>query len=298
MTRRERFIRELVRLCDANLSPVLLCRAGERGTCSAPWHRICTRAGKRPLVTGYSRYALAPPNIDDLVALTSRIWPVNVGIVTGNRVVVVEADSPEADAEILGLGAVALKTPIRQARPGRGRAWLFRLPGDQLLANRAHLGNSGAIDVRAAGGVLVVPPSHHVTGHRYRWELPPWGHELAMIPAPLLALVRKVPIPRASRRSRSEGLSPAVSSHVRSLLEAHLVLTRLWRGEDKQGADLSASGYDFSLALHLLRLRVPPGEVAAAVAARPGAHRHDIAYADLTVANAARLLSTKRGSTQ
>jgi hypothetical protein len=87
-----------------------------------------------------------------------------------------------------------------------------------------------------------------------------------------------------------------MGAHVRSLLDTHLALARLWRGEDKRGADKSASGYDFSLALHLLRMRIPTDEVAAAVAARPGAHRHDITYANLTVQNAARLLATKRGS--
>ena len=144
---------------------------------------------------------MRPPTLDDLVEVTKRVWPVNVGIVTGNELVVVEADSPEADVELVGMLGGAINTPTRQPRSGRGRAWLLRAPTGHHMRNRAHLGASGAIDVRGRNGLLVVPPSRHVTGHSYTWDIAPWDCELAVIPDALLKFVTKDPAP-AMRTSR------------------------------------------------------------------------------------------------
>jgi hypothetical protein len=70
---------------------------------------------------------------------------------------------------------------------------------------------------------------------------------------------------------------------VKSLIRARLGLRRFWNGEGKTVGDTSRSGYDYAFARELLRAKVRPTEVAAAVAARPEAHRNDAEYAWTTV---------------
>ncbi len=299
MSRRDKLRIELERLLACALAPVLLCRPTVDGKCSAPWHGTCGRqAGKRPLVGGFGIFAEEPPTLDDLAAVTRRIWPVNVGVVTGNRVIAVEADSPEAEDELVGMLGSAINTPTRRPRPGRGRAWLVHVPAGHHMRNRAKLGACGAIDVRGHNGLLVVPPSRHVTGHLYTWEVAPWDRGPAVIPHELFRFVTKdhASATRTSTPSVARYASCLVSptARVLAMIAARPALARLWRGEGKRGGDQSASGYDCSLAVHLLHLRVPPDEVAVAVAARSGAHRHDSAYAQRTVDNAMRLVSRRR----
>lgn len=291
-------LRELARLLEHDLAPVLLCRPTKDGYCTAAYHGHCGRqAGKRPLVQGFPRYADTPPTMKALNLVTTRVWPVNVGIVTGNRIVAVEADSPEADEEVRGVAGCKLATPTRAPRPGRGAAWIFRAPPGVQMGNRAHLGKSGAIDVRGDAGLLVVPPSRHATGHHYEWSLAPSDQDLMAIPEPLFQLVWKSPRSPSRPGSHPGCRNPvALSPLVKTLIAARFQLAHLWHGEGKRGNDKSASGYDFSLALALLRCRVPSVEVAIAVAARPGAHRHDMAYATLTVAKAAAVLAKRRRS--
>lgn len=270
-----------------------LCRPdGESGVCSALWHeRPCTRAGKRPLLSAYARFAESKPELEAVMFNIARHARCNLGIVTGT-VVVIEADSPDGEHEVEDLAGSALEhAPTRERRPGRGRAWLFTY--DEPLANRAHLGASGAIDVRAAGGILVVPPSVHVTGHEYEWVKgrAPWEVAAPSLPLPqaLKSLVAvsttSATMPRIARESDASREIPA---RVRFLLRSNLGLTRLWSGEGKHDGDTSASGFDFAIARELLRLGIGSSEICAALVARPGAHRSDLSYAALTVENARR----------
>ncbi|WP_169796628.1 bifunctional DNA primase/polymerase [Chondromyces crocatus] len=142
-----------------------------RAPCSAAWHpRPCDRAGKRPLLADYPRWAARGPSFAD-VESSLRVWaPCNLALVAVGVLVVIEADSPDADAELASLGGAELASaPAREARSGRGRAYVFRAPPGVNVPNGARRGTSGAVDVRGTGGLLVVPPSRHVSGHVYAW---------------------------------------------------------------------------------------------------------------------------------
>lgn len=146
--------------------------------CSARWHRHRPdQIGKVPLLPGYQTLADNLPALPmlDRAFRQFGVMALNLAIVVPRGLVVVEADSPAADAELEALiGPV--QTPIRAARPGRGRALLLSLkdmPAGLEVRSRTGLGASGAIDVRAAGGLLVVPPSIHATGHVLTWEQVP-----------------------------------------------------------------------------------------------------------------------------
>ena len=177
----------------AGLPAIPMCAPHQNGGCSVLWHRHgLPQIGKVPMVPGFQILADQLPALHMLERgcfVRFGRTSINLAIVVPRGMVVVEADSPEADAELEALiGPV--QTPIRAARPGRGRAWLLSLrdmPPGMEVRSRVGLGASGAIDVRAAGALLIVPPSVHATGHVYTWEQPPLV--TAVCPPGLLDLI-------------------------------------------------------------------------------------------------------------
>jgi len=218
--------------------------------------------------------------------------------------VVIEGDSSEAEAEIMELGGgTARRAPTRERRPGRGRAYLFRTPRAVVLSDRTKLGRSGAIDVRGPGGILVLPPSVHLTGHEYTWVKgrAPWEVDAPLLPSRLLELVRRSGVVSARGASSQQGSKLAfaeggrvLSPRVQFLLRSRRLLNDLWTSVGKRHGDTSASGYDFALARELLRCGVPEEDVVRAIAARPRAHRKDRDYCRATVRSAGAKLGGRR----
>jgi len=260
----------------------------------------CARPGKTPLVAGFLDWGTSSPSYAYIANQIRRLFPVNVGLVVPPGLVVVEADSLQAEQEVRALGGAALdETPTRAPRLGRGPAWIFALPAGAYLRNRAHLGSSGAIDVRAPGhGILIAPPSRHTTGHEYSWiaGLAPWEVEPAPIPPPLLALIcAGAPRPRQQTvPSVSAAYADPLSRRVRARIATRSDIRALWNGEGKIVGDTSRSGYDHALARALLRAGARPSEVAAALMVRPDAHRRDPEYANGTVNAALQSLGRTR----
>ena len=113
-------------------------------------------------------------------------WPeANVGVVTGwvSALVVVDVDPRNGgDATLAALEAEegALPATVTSLTGGGGRHLYFAHP-THLVPSRP-LG--GGVDLKADGGVIVVPPSLHASGPQYRWR-PGHGpdeHELATMP--------------------------------------------------------------------------------------------------------------------
>ncbi len=273
------------------LVPCCAPRAGD-DVCTATWHgRPCDRVGKRPLLRGYPGLVDEPLTSKELEREACRLSAVNLALVTGGLLCAVEGDSLEAETEITELCCGHPVTPTRERRPGRGRAYIFSIPAGVDIVNRAHLGRSGAIDIRGRGGILVLPPSVHVTGHGYDWVPDRAPLEVAPAPIPVALLPLVVAAPRRPTRSAlgdvpEQTTEPGVSSRVAFLLKAHRRLAELWAGRGKTVGDRSRSGYDHAVARELVRRRVPVKEVVGALAARPGAHRRDPAYLHETVAAA------------
>jgi hypothetical protein len=290
------------RLLQADLPPLPLCKpTGHDGRCFAHWHGTpCERIGKRPLIKGYPELAINPMTQQELVNLLWWGFPCNLGIVTGGSVVAIEADSLAGEQEIWQMMGHRLNSvPTRERRLGRGRAWLFQAPPNTSTSNRTGLGRSGRIDFRGSGGLLVVPPSIHYTGHQYTWVsgLSPWEISLPPLPEELIALCIEEKPPQKTLAPRGEN-TPGVlcnarlSSQVGFLLSSRLELKQLWEGKGKSHGDQSRSGIDFSLAKELFRARVPKAEVLIAIAIRPGNHRRDLDYAHRTVEAALRSLGS------
>jgi Bifunctional DNA primase/polymerase, N-terminal len=279
------------------------CRPTSGSMCSASWHEGHPQSpksiGKKPLVVGYPSFADQLPDVDRLRRLVTEHFPCNLAIVVPRGMCVVEADSPEAEAELMAMGGEQLlRTPARERREGRGRGFLFKLRHGLDLRNTAHLGRHGAIDVKAAGGIFVIPESIHASGHQYIWVpgQSPLEVPIAELRGPLesfLAPLQRARVGSAGRSQRARfdardgatdvprqrvEMPPEISSRVRFLIASTKTIRDLYDGRGKRFGDQSASGIDFSFARALAKNGVSASEIAAAIAHRPGAHRIDAAY--------------------
>jgi Bifunctional DNA primase/polymerase, N-terminal len=169
--------------------PVVPLHTPQAGGCSCRAGHRCPDPGKHPRLAGWRTLASADP---DQVRGWWQRWPAaNVGLATGVRFDVLDADGAQGEAELrtfIQAGVVPRGGPL--ARTGGG--------GWHLLLAPTGLGNRGGflpgLDWRGRGGLVVVPPSQHPSGRRYRWVRPP-GAELPAVPAGLRALLAPPPRP-------------------------------------------------------------------------------------------------------
>jgi hypothetical protein len=111
-------------------------------------------------------------------------WPdSNIGIHCGPGsglfVLDVDAEAPEGGVSgpdaLVALEALhgALPATLTATTGGGGEHRYFRMPVGRVLRNRAGMklpsGEKAALDVRAEGGYVVLPPSVHPSGREYRW---------------------------------------------------------------------------------------------------------------------------------
>jgi putative DNA primase/helicase len=92
-----------------------------------------------------------------------------------------------------------LEATLTAQTGGGGMHLFYRAP--ETTAIRSTAGHIGpGIDVKAAGGYIVAPPSRHRSGQPYSWILERYG-EPVQLPPPLLLLLRR---PTAATRSVSD----------------------------------------------------------------------------------------------
>jgi predicted P-loop ATPase len=163
--------------------------------CGSPPGRSCS-PGKHPRTARGLRDATTDPRV---AAAWWAQWPsANVGVATGKAsgLVVVDLDVKPAQggrpaldgvSELVRLEAEhgALPDTLR-SRTGRGGLHLFFAYPDGVERIKSSAGEvAPGVDVRAEGGYVVVPPSNHESGQRYRW-LNPDVRQLAELPGWLL----------------------------------------------------------------------------------------------------------------
>jgi hypothetical protein len=182
------------------------CSCGERG-CGSPGKHPRTRRGLHDATTD--------PN--HVRRLWDR-WPdANIGVTTGGTsgLVVVDVDLPDGPASLAELEAThgTLPDTCEQRTGSGGRQLLFAHPSG-TVGNRTRVVDG--IDVRGDGGYIVVPPSRHATGDRYRWtrrivpaDPPGWLLELlararhpATAPVDVPRTVADLPLPEETRAQR------------------------------------------------------------------------------------------------
>ena len=113
-------------------------------------------------------------------------WP-GVGIVTGplSSVLVLDVDGPEGEAELRKHGHPI--TPM--ARTARGGLHLYLKHPDHHV--RTGIRVAPGLDVKAAGGYVVAPPSVGPSGRAYEWIVSPGEAELAEPPEWLMGLLER-----------------------------------------------------------------------------------------------------------
>jgi len=197
-----------VNLLDAALSyaargwPVFPVHTPTEGKCSCDRHN-CDRSGKHPRTAHGLKDASTDP---EQIRAWWTTWPTaNIGLRTGNGLVVVDCDPGRSDTE--GFER-ALPDTLTVHTGGGGRHYFFRgkAPCSQ---NRLAPG----VDVRGEGGYVVAAPSLHASGRSYSWDVGS-SEELAELPAELAEAAARKPAPAPGAPSvplRAPAAVPAAS---------------------------------------------------------------------------------------
>src|ERR1051326_8944635 len=121
-------------------------------------------AGKQPLIS-WKEFQERLPSLDEIQEWWTK-WPsANIacitGAISGIAVVDLEYDGL-AEAQRLGLHSGLISIT------GKGRHLIFKHPGEDVC-NKVKLRGIRGFDIRGDGGYVIIPPSLHATGKRYRW---------------------------------------------------------------------------------------------------------------------------------
>ena len=133
----------------------------------------CNSSGKHPRISnGFTGASSDASVIRDWWAR----WPdANIGVVTGpgSGTFVLDVDGAVGQASLRALGPLpetlrAITGRVSADGERTGFHLYFASPaGVNLRSSKGHLGQG--LDLRAAGGYVVAPPSLHASGHRYEW---------------------------------------------------------------------------------------------------------------------------------
>ena len=173
--------------------PVHSVRNG-RCTCA---NAACERPGKHPRTEHGFKDGTTEP---ERVRRWGRRWvESNIAVTTGpvSGLIVIDIDN-EIAFEALTRRYGALRCTVEQ-QTGRGRQLFFRYPDSATVRNKTSVGGGSGVDIRGEGGYAIVPPSQHVNGKVYAWEMssdPTNGAQPAELPPAWLELLAEPISPR------------------------------------------------------------------------------------------------------
>ncbi|MBM4275662.1 MAG: DNA primase [Deltaproteobacteria bacterium] len=169
--------------------PVLPLWWPEKGRCACE-KPDCQHPGKHPL----GKLAPAGRNSATTAPETIRRWwgrcpQASIGIVTGleSGLLVMDVDPRNGGHP----NRLPGNLPITASVTTGGGGWHFYLahPGNGFRFPKALPGCEG-VDLKAAGGYVLAPPSLHISGQRYAWQIPHHSTPLAPCPEWLLELAK------------------------------------------------------------------------------------------------------------
>ena len=116
-----------------------------------------------------------------------------------------------------------------------GAHMIFRAPADASVRNQQGHGRriGPGVDIRGAGGQIVVAPTVHPTGDPYQWGSAPWDAPIADAPDALLEVVADAPEPPSAP-------PPPPKPHLTSDGENHRTMS-----DDESPADWLRRGWDW-----------------------------------------------------
>lgn len=149
-------------------------------SCSCKLGEKCKNPGKHPYIKGWQEAASC--DRDQIIQWWTD-WPAaNIGVPTGalNGVDVLD-DDPKHGGDVTLASICSEFGPLpdtpRVLTGSLGHHhWFSHCPG---LRNNNHGQLGIGLDWRTDGGLVIAPPSRHVSGNRYRWE-----HECSTAPVP------------------------------------------------------------------------------------------------------------------
>ena len=198
--------------------PVLPLHSIKNGICTCE-NTKCTRHGKHP---HYDK-ELFPHGVTSastdakIVEKFWEKWPMaNIGIATGTKsFIALDVDLPDGPNNLNKLESKFGKLPetSKNMTGGGGYQLLFK-PSTRVIKNSSGT-LSKNIDIRGDGGYIVVPPSTHISGKKYRWapgfaideiglsEMPNWLVDLIMKGQKYCEFIHaKKPITKGTRNDR------------------------------------------------------------------------------------------------
>ena len=165
----------------------------------------CTRAGcdtpaKHPRLARWPELATTDLQI---IHRWWSWWPTsNVGIATGNGLLVLDVDGDVGTDSLRTLERMyGLLPETPRSCTGGGMHVFFTT--DAIVPNR--VGIAAGLDIRSTGGFVVAPPSLHISGRWYAWDLTAHLDDVPLASAPrwLLDLCIQ-PVPQQSQISGEE----------------------------------------------------------------------------------------------
>lgn len=147
----------------------------------------CSSPGKRPLVA-WQPYQQRLPTEQEVRSWWGRHPHANIGMATGvlSGVVVLDCDSGEARQLAMERGGLDKTPAVFTGKPGGIHYWLGH-PIDEV---RNFARKLPGLDFRGDGGYVLLPPSTHASGARYRWAENTAGMRLADVPPWLADLLQ------------------------------------------------------------------------------------------------------------
>ena len=144
----------------------------------------CASPGKHPLTkSGFHEATTSPAQIKAWWGQ----WPwANIGIRTGKEsgIVVLDIDQkPGAEENLAAIQSKygSLPDTLEAKNGGGGRHIFFKHPGVEIPCGANILGIG--IDIRGDGGYIVAPPSKHILGRRYEWDVGTFEYGIAEMPS-------------------------------------------------------------------------------------------------------------------
>jgi len=142
----------------------------EAGACTCG-KADCGSPGKHPRTKNGVKDATT--DVEQIAAWWAK-WPdANVGIATGNGLLVLDVDTKHDGIKTIEQMEEA-EGPMPETAMvltgGGGRHYYFYLPPDKREGVKNAVGIGRGLDLRFDGGYVVAPPSRHVSGRTYEWE--------------------------------------------------------------------------------------------------------------------------------
>lgn len=159
---------------------------------TAGWKIHPCRVDKTPYLQGWPEKATTDP---DRIREWWSKWPdASIGCATGEAsgMWVLDADLPDGPPEITKMG---LPETLTQQTGGGGFQYFWKCNGTEIRNSARKVGPG--LDVRGSGGYVILPPSRHPSGRRYKWVV-----KMKAVDAPD-ELVQKAAKPPAPERDRT-----------------------------------------------------------------------------------------------